>query len=254
MKVIRPHNLVVLFFLFSLHGMALERGIIMVTPLSTGETTIKGDATLQSAEVSPASTFKVVLGWAGLAEQAIDLETRWEVKDRHVPGTPRAIGLEKAMYHSSNDFFVRLGRQLGKKTLKRYMVSSGLFGENLPEDWLGEDWWPVVKAGKLMVTPARNHEWMCRVAKGEGMEPGSVHRDLIRSMSWPSSDPSVQVFGKTGVWGGAVWFNGFGLEGEKKITVVTVMLKGSLERRDEAINYFYRQFEMTWDKEMKARR
>ncbi len=254
MKTIPTYTVLILFFLTGHPGWAVERGVVMITAFPGGQTVVEGDDSLSGAQVSPASTFKVVLAWAGLAEEAIDLETRWEVRDKHVPGAPRAISLEDAMYHSSNDFFIKLARQLSRETVEKYMVQSGLFDDVLPDDWLGTDWWPVVKAGKLTVSPEKNHQWMCRVAQGREIEPKSLHQDLVKSMSWPSSDPAMRLHGKTGVYAGAVWFNGFGVDKAGSVKVVTVMLRGSLERRNEAIDEFYRQFDMSWDESMKARR
>jgi len=226
--------------------MGVERGVLLETELEGGQTVVEGKVGLADVEVSPASTFKVVLAWAGLEYGVIDGEERLEVRDGHVPGTPRAIDLRQAMYYSSNDFFIPLARRVTRPRLEEVMTRSGLYPNGFDPGWLGEAWKPVRRGGATQVTPRGNHEFMCRLASGKlGLEP-EVSEQLFAVLRWPSPRADVKVYGKTGVWGGAVWYNGFGIE-DGKTRVVTVRLIGSVERRQEAIGLFYKRFGLEWD-------
>jgi len=200
---------------------------------------------LARLECSPASTFKVVITWAGLETGTVTPDTRIEVGDRHIKGTPRELDLRQALYFSSNDYFVSLAQKIGKEKLTEYVQKSGMFRGDIPEDWLGDEWRPVIKGGKLYTTPMQNHLFMRRVAFGNLTENREVGKDLIRVLAWPTNHPMVQLYGKTGVWGGAVWFNGFGIK-QRHHRVRTVFMRGSIEKRVPTILKFYRGWDIAW--------
>ncbi|MEM6886205.1 MAG: penicillin-binding transpeptidase domain-containing protein [Verrucomicrobiota bacterium] len=206
---------------------------------------VDGDPKLARLECSPASTFKVVIAWAGLETGAATLDTKIEVGDRHVPNTPREINLRQALYYSSNDFFISLAQKIGKEKLTEYVQKSGMFRGEIPEDWLGDEWRPVIKGGNLDTTPMQNHLFMRKVAFRSLTENKQVSKDLISALTWPTNHPMVQLYGKTGVWGGAVWFNGFGVK-QRHRRVRTVFMQGTIERRVPAIMSFYRGWEVRW--------
>ncbi|MEM6821547.1 MAG: penicillin-binding transpeptidase domain-containing protein [Verrucomicrobiota bacterium] len=206
---------------------------------------IKGNYQLARAQVSAASTFKTLLSWAALEEGLITPETRWEVGDRHVPNTPREINLHQAMYYSSNDYFITLAKKVGKEKLTAYIQKSRLFPEPIAEDWIGEEWRPVIKGGSLLTTPMKNHLFMRNLAFGKLTSSNKVKKDLFSVLEWPAEHPMVRLYGKTGVWGGAVWYNGFGVK-QLHRRVITVFFKGGIERRPQAIGAFYGQWALIW--------
>ncbi|MEM1158173.1 MAG: penicillin-binding transpeptidase domain-containing protein [Verrucomicrobiota bacterium] len=206
---------------------------------------VDGDVKLARLECSPASTFKVVIAWAGLETGTVTLDTKIEVGDRHIKGTPRELNLRQALYYSSNDFFITLAQKIGKAELTQYVERSGMFRGEIPADWLGDEWRPVIKGGELLTTPMQNHLFMRRVAFSQLTENRQAGKDLIRALNWPTSHPMIQLYGKTGVWGGAVWYNGFGIK-QRHRRVRTVFMQGNIERRIPAIMTFYRGWDIAW--------
>jgi len=206
---------------------------------------VEGNAQLARARVSAASTFKVVIGWAGIDLGLADASTELEVGDRHITGTPRKINLHQAMVWSSNDYFIELARMIGKEELTRYVRASGMFPDEVPDDWLGEAWRPVIKGGELRTTPMRNHLFMRNLVLGDLVSNPGTAQELKKVMEWPSGNSEVRLFGKTGVWGGAVWFNGCGVRASGT-KVRTVFVQGSLEQRPRAIQAFYRGWNLDY--------
>jgi len=205
-----------------------------------------GNSRLARVPCSAASTFKTVLAWAALKEGIATPETRYEVGDSHVPGTPRSITLHQAMFYSSNDYFVELGRNIGKENVTKYAVASRLYPNPVPEDWLGEEWRPVIKGGDLQTTPMRNHLFLRNLMLGELETDASVLESLRAVMEWPNAHPMIRLYGKTGVWGGAVWFNGYGSK-QLNRKVRTVFIQGGLDQRNRAIQFFYRGWDLVWN-------
>lgn len=205
----------------------------------------RGDAKLARERCSAASTFKVLIAWAALESGAATPATRFEVGDKHIPGTPRSLDLRQALYFSSNDYFVKLAPLIGREVLTDFVLRSQLYPDGVPDDWLGEEWRPIIKGGDLKTTPMQNHLFMRHIAFGSITENASVLRDLHAVMAWPSDHPMIRLYGKTGVWGGAVWFNGFGVKQRNK-RVITVYMRGSVERRPEAIAHFYGTWGIRW--------
>jgi beta-lactamase class D len=206
---------------------------------------VAGDVKLARTVCSPASTFKVVIAWAGLETGTVTADTKWEVGDQHIKGTPRELNLRQAMYFSSNDYFITLAQKIGKEKLTEYVRKSGLFKGEISDDWLGEEWRPVIKGGNLDTTPMLNHLFMRKIAFGNLTENQEVGRELIKALEWPNNHPMVQLYGKTGVWGGAVWFNGFGIK-QLNRRVRTVFMQGGIEKRNTAIMLFYRGWDLPW--------
>ncbi|MEM6886465.1 MAG: penicillin-binding transpeptidase domain-containing protein, partial [Verrucomicrobiota bacterium] len=209
-------------------GMAADKDFLILESYASEGVPrlVDGDAKLARLECSPASTFKVIIAWAGLETGAVTLDTKIEVGDRHIKNTPRELNLRQALYFSSNDYFITLAQKIGKEKLTEYAEKSGMFRGEIPEDWLGEEWRPVIKGGDLYTTPMQNHLFMRKIAFGNLTENKEVGRDLTRALSWPTTHPMVQLYGKTGVWGGAVWFNGFGSK-QRNRRVRTVFMQGS---------------------------
>lgn len=197
-----------------------------------------GNVQLARARVSPASTFKVIIGWAGIDQGLVTAASELEVGDRHIEGTPRKINLHQAMVWSSNDYFIELARMIGKEKLTGYVRRSGMFPDEVPDDWLGEAWRPVIKGGELQTTPMHNHLFMRRLVFGKLIGNKDTLKELEKVMEWPNDHPMTRLYGKTGVWGGAVWFNGFGTK-QLNTKVRTVFVRGGIEQRNRAIQTFY---------------
>lgn len=223
-----------------------ETFVVLVTDGRNGTAQIQsGNPKLAQEAFSPASTFKIVLSWAGLEAGLATPETTRLVNDRHVPGTPRQITLQEAMFYSSNEYFMWMGEQLGREKLVEAVNRSGFFPEPVPADWPGKEGWPwaVIKGGDLKVTPQQEHAFITRVALGRLASLQMIQDKLLQVMQWPKrSEGSLwQPYGKTGVWGGAVWFNGFWLRPDdpESVRCVTVFQKGGVQDRDACIDRFY---------------
>ncbi|MEO0454674.1 MAG: penicillin-binding transpeptidase domain-containing protein [Verrucomicrobiota bacterium] len=225
---------------------AIKDGVMLITSDETAETEIRGVEALAYEAVPPASTFKVLLAWAGLNSGVWKSSDLIPASDRRIPGSPKRYSLKQALYYSSNEFFIPWSKKIGKERLTQYLNLSGIWEKEIEPSWLAGGWSTVKSGGSLKVTPEQNHAWMMMVAKGDGL---GMYRDQFKdfhdALEWPCSDSELRLFGKTGVWGGAVWFNGFGRSSEDKTTIVTVFLKGSLERRNEAISLFYDHFDQS---------
>lgn len=195
----------------------------------------------------PASTFKVLLAWAALEEGWAGPETLLETRDAHVPGSPRRITLHQAMFHSSNDYFLQLFAGERAAALDGWLVRSGLV-EKPPAGWRDDPRQRITGGGTLRVTPEANHALMVKVARGELARSPDVQRALEAVCRWPSGGSGLEVFGKTGVYGGSVWFNGFARRPDGSgLVVCTVRLPGSVPRRTEAVRTFYRTIGLEWN-------
>ncbi|MEM9446515.1 MAG: penicillin-binding transpeptidase domain-containing protein [Verrucomicrobiota bacterium] len=204
---------------------------------------VSGNKKQLTRMVSPASTFKIIISWAGIEEGKVSATTLHRVKDGHVPDTPREINLHEAMYYSSNDYFTWLSRKIGEAELATYIRKSNISATEIADDWLKGKWQDAKKGGDLKVNAEAQHRFIKEMMRGQITSSPAVHQQVLKVMEWPSAIKGTRVFGKTGVWGGAVWFNGFGIkEGQSK--AVTVLYEGSIAERHGAIAAFYRQFEM----------
>jgi len=208
---------------------------------------IEGDAALTQRPASLASTFKVFLAWVALEEGCATPQTRRPVADRHVPGSPREISLQEALFHSSNDYFIGLLPPLALDKLPAYLARSGL-ADQPPARWLQGPPGEICSGGSLRVTPQAAHSFMLRLARGELASSPALQKDLETACLWPPLDGAWQIFGKTGTLTGAVWFNGFARETATGATLVrTVFIPGTLERRADAIRMFYLGLGLTWN-------
>jgi beta-lactamase class D len=232
---------------FSLGNLSAQDYIVLET--TNGKTTKKGNLSLENREASAASTFKVVLAWAGIDAGVVDAASLKNVADKHVPGSPRKITLKQAMFYSSNDYFKELAAELPYGNLLKFAEASSLFTKPLDKSWLGPGLAGVEKGGTMKTTPVLNHAWMVKVASGTWIKRPEVQQELEKAMFWPSPQKDIQLFGKTGTIKGAVWFNGFGktAQGTK---VVTVFIPGMIEDRPRAIALFYEAFGLKWDEKL----
>lgn len=232
-----------ILFPVSLKAVDTAPFIVLTSGESPEVNQIIGDETLLKEPLSPASTFKIVLSWAALELGIVEPETRHFVKDKHVPHSPVEVTLKEAMYHSSNDYFVWLAKEMGNDQLHTYVLKSKFFPVDPPAGWEGRVPFDVVHAGKLVTNVNQQHWFIRRVMNGTLTSTPIIQRKLTDTMEWPAEPEAIDVYGKTGAWAGAVWFNGFGRIGPEW-KAVTVLIKGNYtqDRRQKAIRLFYKQF------------
>jgi len=226
----------------------MREGVILQSGPGSATLHLRGDIELADRPVSPASTFKVVVAAAALADRVCTPETRHQCADRHLPFGTAALNLHQALVFSSNDYFAWLGAQVGKPSLTAWIKRLGYPAGNVNDQWLGQSWRPVIWGGKLKITARGVHDFTERLAAGRLPLPAAVQAQLRAALAWPSPDPNWTLFGKTGCYDGAVWFTGFAEHRSGEYKVFTILLRGNIARRHEAIGRFYRAFGLTWDK------
>ncbi len=206
---------------------------------------VAGNPALADRPFCPASTFKIVLAWVALERGVVASTTRLDCRDPHLgPGT-FALDLHQALLYSSNAFFRAAAPKAGRPAIEEFLRRSGYASPDALAGWLGKDWAPVVKGGKLRLTPRQQQAFLERLAAGRLPDPAGVRNTLIEALRWPSPDPAVELFGKTGTHDGAVWFAGFGRTGPSR-RIVTVFCRGTVARRPAVIAAFYNRFGLTW--------
>lgn len=223
--------------------------IILETSSASPNLVIEGNRELIEKKFSPASTFKIILAWAGLSEKIIDTATVIRCKDKQLPKGLSDLDLHQALIFSSNDYFVEIGKKLGLEKVSEYARNSGLVEVFPPGDYFPQGIKSVAHGGILKVTPREQHQFINKIMRGQLKAFPQIYRDLLDSMSWPSPDPKVKLFGKTGSGWGVVWFNGFGgIPGSEK--AVTILMKGPVSLRDQVIAKFYSRFGLAWDESL----
>ncbi len=223
--------------------------VILETDSGSLNLVMEGKKEFVDKKFSPVSTFKIILAWAGLAENIVATSTRLSCGDKHLPKGLKVIDLQQAMIFSSNDYFVEIGKKIGLDKVSEYAKNSGLFNPFPAENCFPNGIRSIASGGNLKVTPRDQHEFMTRIMLGQIKVFPRVYEDLLESMSWPSSDPRVKLFGKTGSGEGVVWFNGFGsVSGKQK--AVTILMKGPVSLRDQAIAKFYSRFGIEWNERL----
>lgn len=228
-------------------SLAFSETVILETTKGESTKILSGESAAIEKLYTPASTFKIILAWAGLEKGIVSPETKHQCSDSYVPGTPREISFKEAMFYSSNDYFVWLVEQLGSERLNHFVKKSSFFSDGLPENWPGKNPRAVVRGGELKVSPHQQHQFIQRVMRGELASSPKIQDQLLTCLEWPTSDSKVHLYGKTGSYGGVTWFNGFG-RNEKGLKAVTILLTGKEANRDRAIALFYKQWGLTLPK------
>jgi beta-lactamase class D len=208
------------------------------------QTIISGNTNLVSEAVSPASTVKIVIGWAALEEKIAVPETKHLCNDKHIIGTPRELSMKEAMFLSSNDYFLWLSEKIGIERLTKYIDQSRFFSEAVPSNWYDQDPKSVIHGGHLKVTPRQEHAFIQRIMNGEVTSTPDIQKKLLECLEWPSINPEIQLYGKTGSYG-VYWFNGFG-KSKDGWKAVTVLMTGDDKNasRDAAIEIFYKRWNL----------
>jgi beta-lactamase class D len=200
---------------------------------------VDGNPALLNQKFPFASTFKILLAWTALEEGLIKPETRIRCWDKHVPACPGEIDLRTAMLYSSNQYFVVIGKKLGRARIEDYLVRGGLFA-SVPKNWLRKGMGSVVSGGNLRISPLDQQRFLKRLFLGDLCAPG-VRDQLLAVMEWPPPRSDIRLYGKSGSAEGVLWFNGFGwLSGRHRF--VTVFRQGVLDDRLQVVEQFYQRF------------
>ncbi|MFZ2961118.1 MAG: hypothetical protein WA705_29925 [Candidatus Ozemobacteraceae bacterium] len=157
--------------------------------------------------------------------------------------------MHRALLLSDNIFFENIAERLGKVRLDFWLSKSGLCDAQNMGSWLGTRLKDAVHGGSLKASPRRIHAFFVNLLTGRLPSCPVIRNSLEAALAWPSPDPQVRLFGKTGTWGGAVWFVGFGEKAGKR-TFVTVCCRGTLAGRPAVISRFYRQFDLLWNSKL----
>ena len=243
---------------------------------------IEGPAAQLDQPFSAASTFKIWLAALALEKGILTSTTRYPCQEPHLYGGRKAqIGLREALILSSNAFFRETARKLGLKAINQGLSRLGLTRPGLSQpDLSGPGSKRSKTAGKPLVrsvanaihgdqfriTPREQHLAMRALADGALPVSADTRTRLRDALEWPVPDDAHwRVFGKTGCYGGAVWFTGFGEQRaspppngaifsqprpERK--VVTVFVPGDLSRRPEVMRRFFKRFGLDWQEEWLA--
>jgi beta-lactamase class D len=197
----------------------------------------RGDQAESGAFFTTASTFKPVIALAALEKGVATPQTLAWVEDAHIPGGRQQLTLAKAMYWSSNSYFIALLKQLSDRELMATAEKTG-FGtltEKLPlanrEDWK--------KGGPYRITPEQQHKFMKRLVGDDLPYSAERLRQLREVMAWPAKK-NLEVIGKTGSWEKIYWFNGAARR-SAGWKVVTILLTAPGSNRNQAVRRFYEE-------------
>ncbi|RCK80976.1 MAG: hypothetical protein OZSIB_2353 [Candidatus Ozemobacter sibiricus] len=252
--------------------LALPAGefIILESDQETPPRLVAGNPDLLDIPACPASTFKIILAWAALERGIIATDTRLPCRDPHLGSATRRLDLGQALLYSSNAYFQTLAPRIGRPALDTFLRESGYLPPDALRGWLGKDWSPVVKGGRLRISPRQQHVFLTRLLNDEIAVGQRSRPALLEALRWPVPRSSPQeggppagamaspadsppareeaweVFGKTGAAGGAVWFIGFSRRAGRW-KAVTVFCRGPVARRPAVIAAFYERFGLRWD-------
>ena len=219
--------------------------MVVLRTIGSGTPTVEGPLSLADRPACPASTFKVLIAWAALEEKIASPGRLIRCADSFIASVPRLLDLHHALVLSSNDYFRPLVRELGWERLEHWIEKGGLASERFPANRIGRDPGEAVHGGNLRVSPRAMHGLMRKIADATLASRADLGEALAGALEWPSPESGLRIFGKTGVFGGGVWFTGFG-ERNGVRTTVTVFRKGTIADRPAVIARFYRAFGVSW--------
>lgn len=219
----------------------LSRGVVIETVGNGPARVVDGDERLLSRPACPASTFKLIIAWAGLETGVLRADTRVECREERIASGIYRLDLHNALLRSSNRYFEVIAGRIGEARLTEYVQKSGLVNGTVPKDWLKHGTNAAVWGGDLLVAPAQAHELMGRIAAGTLASP-ATNEILVSAIEWPCDVDGMRVFGKSGTMRHAAWFTGFAREKNGQTRTVTVFLRGGLSRKPEAAGRFFERF------------
>ncbi|HNW33759.1 MAG TPA: penicillin-binding transpeptidase domain-containing protein [Candidatus Ozemobacteraceae bacterium] len=221
----------------------LKNGVIIESIDAGHAAVVEGDAGLASHAACPASTFKLVIAWAGLETGRLQADTRIECREDRIASGMIALDLHNALIRSSNRYFEVVAGRIGIDRLAEYVRKSGLVAGEVPKNWLKQGVAAAIWGGDLRVTPFRLHDLMVRLSAGS-LASRAVSEALVAAIEWPAGTSGMRVYGKSGTMRGAAWFTGFAREKSGRTRVVTVFLRGGSARKSEAAERFFGRFGM----------
>jgi len=221
----------------------LQKGVIIESIDAGPAAVVEGDERLASHPACLASTFKLVIAWAGLETGLLLPDTRIECHEARIATGICTLDLHNALIRSSNRYFEVVAGRIGIDRLTEYAGKSGLVGDEIPKNWLRQGMASAVWGGDLLVAPFRLHDLVVRLSAGSLASP-PVNDSLVSAIEWPCGSSGMRVYGKSGTMRNAVWFTGFARGKDGRTRVVTVFLKGGLARKPEAAGLFFGRFGM----------
>ncbi len=180
---------------------------------------IDGLERLAHEPANPASTFKIVLAWAGIESGTLDTDTTFPCDD--VDGALRPVTLAEAMRRSSNQYFEQWVAEFGRENVGPFVHRSFFFDQPLPNDWLGSDARSVVRGGTMTITPMQLARFCRQLADGAISSSSETHAKLDSVLIWEKRENAV-LYAKSGAYGGAAWLAGY-MESRDSTLLSTVL-------------------------------
>jgi beta-lactamase class D len=198
---------------------------ILETPKSGEMQVVTGNKAEMDVAREPASTFKVVIGWAALDRGLVqDVETPLEGAG--------GLGLRQSLQKSINPPFAILAEKLGGEVLGEYAERSGLIEGKIPKEWMKAGGQEAAHAADLKTTLRREHSMAVAWMRGTAPWDAQAGKKLQDALVWQGE--KVLLRAKTGSYGGCLWMTGYGPD-----KAVTVFMEGHVSRRPEILKAFF---------------
>ncbi|HNV71278.1 MAG TPA: penicillin-binding transpeptidase domain-containing protein [Candidatus Ozemobacteraceae bacterium] len=220
---------------------------------------VTGETSRLDQPESAASTFKIWLTALALEEKILTRSSRYDCCEPHLyHGKKARVGLRQALILSSNDFFREVASRLGLKKLNQGLASLHLTPK--PQTRSVRSIAAAIHGDRFRVTPRQQHEAMRALVLGSLPVSRETRQTLREALEWPVPENAHwRVYGKTGCYGGAVWFVGWGesrptlvpsgaiaSQPRPEVKIVTVFAPGNLTQRPEVMRQFFRRFGIDW--------
>ena len=164
---------------------------------SEGKIVCQYNDKLATTNLSPCSTFKIVLGLIGLETGAIKDENaieKWDGVKRPVDTWNKDHNLKSAMSEYVNWYFNRVSEKVGKKELAKYLKLLGYGNEDMSSGldnfWMGT-------SGSLRITPEQQVDFLERLY-AEKLPISVKSQKTIKRLMKCDESPNAVLFGKTG--------------------------------------------------------
>jgi beta-lactamase class D len=198
---------------------------ILETPRSGQMQVVAGSRAEMDVAREPASTFKVVIAWAGLDRGLVqDVEAPLEGAE--------GLGLRQSLQKSINPPFAILAEKLGEEVLGEYAQRSGLIEGKIPKGWMSAGGQEAAHAADLKTTLRREHSMAVAWMRGTSPWNGEACKKLQDALVWKGEKVLLRT--KTGSYGGCIWMTGYGPD-----KAVTVFMEGPVSRRPEILKAFF---------------
>lgn len=197
---------------------------------STGKPVFQYNDALASQELSPCSTFKIVIGLIGLETGAIKDENqieKWDGVQRSVDTWNKDHTLKSAMSEYVNWYFQRVSAKIGQKDLEKYLKQLHYGNEDMSSGI--EDFW-MSSQGSLRISPAQQVDFLQRLY-AEKLPLSARSQQIVKRVMKCDENSKAVLFGKTGTeskngQNSSGWFVGF-LESKKGNYVFATHVDGT---------------------------